>query len=100
MELLESSRVRPKQTRSFHEESHELQGFHFVRIVIRREKKSVAVGIRRLPREQECYVRTTMVEADRHVFRFLKISSRDERDELSCAFVFQRSHRVGRLSAK
>src|SRR5580700_5964511 len=39
MELLESSCVRPKQTRSFYGEFHERQGFHFVRIVIRREQK-------------------------------------------------------------
>jgi hypothetical protein len=32
MELLESSRVRPKQTRSFYEEFQELRGFHFVRM--------------------------------------------------------------------
>ena len=41
-----------------------------------------------------------LVEADWHVFRFLKILPLDERDESSRAFAFQRSHPEPRFSAR
>jgi hypothetical protein len=53
----------------------------------------------RLPREQEHYVPTTLVETDWQVFRFLKILSLDGRDEQSRAIDFQRSYRDSSFSA-